>query len=136
MERLSRRISLLCMVLLVLSCTAAHAIDNYTMSGEDAKISPPARQAFTYSPAQAEVVKAFTRELAFIRTFAVETPSQYEQKRQGEGLMGYAQLQSTGGKITDEEIRAPESRSSQLKHSAPGDTKHGKTKKNNARRKK
>jgi len=136
MERLLRRISLLCMSVVVLSCTAAHAIDNYTMPGEDAKISPPVKQAFTYSPAQAEVVKAFTRELAFIKTFAVEAPSQYEQRRQGEGLMGYAQLQSTGGKVTDEEIRAPESRSSQLKSSAARDPKPGKTKKGNARRKK
>ncbi|OPY78488.1 MAG: hypothetical protein A4E65_02181 [Syntrophorhabdus sp. PtaU1.Bin153] len=55
-----------------------------------------------------EILRAFTRELAFIRTFAVEAPAQYEQKEQG---MGFAILRSEGGRISEEEIKPREYRS-------------------------
>lgn len=139
MGRHSRRISMAACLFFMLAGGAAYAMDNYVTNGEDAAALQKPRPAMVYTPVQQEAVKAFTRELAFIKTFAVSAPAQYEQKSSGQGAVGRTAMRSTGGPISEETIGTPELRSSQVRDgdvSASDEKKAKKSKKKFAGRKK
>jgi len=94
-------LSVVCIGITLLWGPLSHASETHTAGGG-------AGSTDTGSQPRNEMLRAFTRELAFIRTFAVSTPAQYEQKGQDEGL---ATPGSTGRRIAEEEIQPREYRS-------------------------
>ncbi len=83
MERHSRviKLAVLWAVLLVLPGSGiAFAVDETTGPGwAETQRQEKAQARTSRAPGDAAMLKAFTRELAFIKTFSVDSPSQYDQ---------------------------------------------------------